>query len=251
METDHKIMSQVGRAIFHGSIGIIAIIFGMVLPLRDGEKVTVALVFGGVISFFDICIRIPLYHFFVRNWKDTGQPRFRVPWLSRTFLFLEKWLLIKTGVIRKSERGKPATAIHFTLGIIIPLVIGVPLWAVVPAVVIFAFGDPAARLSGIAWGKKLVWEGGTKTWVGAIFYFYLGLITGLITVVLDRWFPLYPPQYSELSIIGAVIAATLVSAYFESLCEKGTTLFAELLDDNFLAPFSGSMAFYAFATAGN
>ncbi len=251
MEAHHKITSQVGRAVFHASIGVIAIIFGMILPFRDDEKVAAALIFGGGISAFDICIRIPLYHFFVRNWKDTGQPYFRVPWLSRTFLFLEKWLLIQTGVIRSSERGKPATAIHFTVGIIIPLAIGVPLWAVVPAVVIFAFGDPAARLSGIAWGKKPVWKGGTKTWIGAIGYFYTGVITGLITVVLDWWFPLYPSSYSDLSVACAVVAATLVSGYFESLCEKGTTLFAELFDDNFLAPLSGSMAFYAVATAGN
>ncbi len=250
MEANRRITSQVGRALFHSSIGVIAIIFGMILPFRDAEKVTAALIFGGGISFCDICVRVPLYHFFVRSWKDTGRPRFRVPWLSRTFLFLENWLLIKTGVIRKSERGKPATAIHFTMGIMIPLLIGIPLWAVVPAVVIFAFGDPSARLSGIAWGKKPVWNGGTKTWVGAVTYVNVGLFVGLVTVLLNHTYPLYPPQFSDFTISCAVVVSALISGYFEVLCEKGDSLVAEILDDNFLAPLSGSVAFYAIAIAG-
>jgi len=248
VETQVKTNPQVGRALFHTSGGIFAIIFGMVLPIYDDEKVTLAFIVGGSIVALDILFRLPIYHFFVRSWKDTGQPLFQVTWVRSIFLFLEKWLLIYPNIIRESERGKPSSSIHFMVGALIPLLIGIPLWAVVPSVVIFSFGDPAARLIGMGWGKRKVWKGGTKTWMGFVGYCYIGATAGVITIILNEWFPLYPATQTILTSVLAVGAATCVGAYFEAMCERDGSLVAELIDDNLLAPLVGSVVFYTVAT---
>jgi len=250
VETQVKKKLQVGRAMFHTSFGVFAIIFGMVLPFHDEEKITIAFIFGGGISVLDILVRLPLYHFFVRSWKDTGQPFFQVIWVRNIFLFLEKWLLIYPNIIRESERGKPSSSIHFAVGVLVPLLIGIPLWAVVPSVVIFSFGDPAARLMGMRLGTKKMWSSGTKTWEGFIGYCFAGGIGGSLTIILNQWFPLYPANQSTLTSALVVGFVTCVSAYFESMCEKDGSLMSEFIDDNLLAPFVGSVAFYAIATAG-
>ena len=225
---------------------MIALVFGQILPFSVGDKVRVAAYVGGAFMILDLLVRLPLYYWLVHgsDWKP------RTSRLEAWFLFLEDRLLIRTNILREHERGVPATAVHFALGVLTPLSIGIPMWAVVPAVVIFGFGDPSARVVGKKFGGSVVWRGGTKRWTGMLGYFYVGSILGLMTVLLQSEFPLYPTGFSTSSLTISVILTAAVGAYFESLCEKDSSMFSKIVDDNFVVPFVGAVAFYAFVTAG-
>ncbi len=246
MEAVYKIEAQWGRAFLHASIGLIALVCGQILPFSVSDKVEVALVVGVTLSVLDLGVRLPLYYWLVhgQGWRPRPS-RFRT-----TFLMLEDRLLLRTNILREQERGMPATAVHFTLGVLGPLVIGIPIWAVVPAVVMFGFGDPTARLAGIKFGGRKVWADGTKTWAGALGYFYAASFAGLVTIILQAEFPLYPPSVPITRLVGAVLITAALSSYFESMCEKGNSLFSKIIDDNFLVPCAGSVAFYAAVSAG-
>lgn len=240
-----------GRVIFHaGFIGVLAIVLGQIVPVPDGEKVAWANRIGWSITGFDILFRLPLYYLFVNEQKRTGQPIIRVRAVKQIFEFLEKWLLIKPGILRTEERGLPTTVVHATLGIILSLELGLPLWAVVPAVVIFGFGDPAARVFGKSIGGAVMWEGGTKRWAGIWGYFSVGSLAGLLTIFFNSEHVLYPSTLPASRLILAVLVTAAISAYFESLCEKDGTMFSRIVDDNLVLPFVGSVTFYAIATAG-
>lgn len=246
MEAVYNIGVEWGRAVVHASIGLLALICGQMLPFSESEKVHVALVVGVTLSTLDLGVRLPLYYWLVhrREWEPRSSK------LKKLFLLLEDRLLLRTKILRMHERGMPATAAHFTLGVMIPLMIGIPIWAVVPAVVMFGFGDPAARLSGIKFGVRRVWKQGTKTWAGLAGYFYAASFSGLLSVALQDAFPLYPTYLSTVRLVIAVLITAACTAFFESMCDKGGDLFSKIVDDNFLVPCVGSVAFYAVATAG-
>ncbi len=244
-------MMEWNRAFLHaGVIGVLAIVVGQVLPFTEWEKIAWAERVGWGLTFVDVLVRIPLYHYFVK-----GRERETRPWrvrVKKIFLILEAPLL-RFGLIREdSEREFPTTVVHATLGILLSIGIGLPLWAVVPAVLIFGFGDPAARLSGVRFKGKLFWgQGSKKTWSGVLGYFYVGSFAGLLTAFLQPEYPLYPPEiFSGARIAAAVLVTAAVGAFFESMCEKDGTWFSKLFDDNLVVPFVGSVAFYAIATAG-
>lgn len=248
--SDEKGSMEWNRAFFHaGVIGVLAIVVGQILPFTESEKIAWAQRVGWTLTFMDVLVRIPIYHFFVKGREHETRPwRVRV---KKIFLVLEAPLL-RFGLIREeSEREFPTTVVHATLGILLSIGIGLPLWAVVPAVLIFGFGDPAARLVGVRFRGKLFWnQGGKKTWAGVCGYFYVGSFAGLITAFLQPEYPLYPPDiFSPGRIAVAVIVTAAVGAFFESMCEKDGTWFSKMFDDNLIVPFVGSVAFYAIATA--
>lgn len=241
---------QWGRAFFHASFGVLALLFGQVLSITESEKIQAALCVGGGFTVLDIGVRLPIYYWLVHK-KERRLRSSRIRNGIRSgFLWLEDRLLIRTGILRAHERGLPTTSVQFALGVLIPIWIGIPLWSVVPAVVIFGFGDPAARLMGMAFGTRTVWKDGMKTWVGFVGYCYAGTVIGLITVLLHKSFPLYPIHTSDFQLIIAVLVTAMVGAFFELLCEKDGALISQLFDDNFVVPFVGSVAFYAIATVG-
>jgi dolichol kinase len=255
IETDNssteKSAMEWNRAFFHaGVIGVLAIVVGQILPFSEKEKIAWAERVGWTLTCIDVLVRIPVYHYFVK-----GRERETRPWrvrVKKIFLVLEAPLL-RFGLIREeNEREFPTTVVHATLGILLSIGIGLPFWAVVPAVLIFGFGDPAARLSGVRFKGKLVWEQGTKkTWAGVCGYFYVGSFAGLFTAFLQPEYPLYPLHiFSPGRIAAAVIVTAAVGAFFESMCEKDGTWFSKMFDDNLVVPFVGSVAFYAVATAG-
>jgi len=240
-----EVKPQWGRAIVHASIGILIIVFGQILPLSDDEKITIALVVGGTLSFLDLGVRLPLYYWVViREWHPRGF------WsvVRRGFLWLERHLLIKTKVMRAHERGIPMTAVHFTLGVIIPLLCGIPVWAVVPAVAIFAFGDPAAREVGLRYGVSLVKAGSTKTWEGFLAFTAAGLIGVIATLILHRQFPLYPHDIANEMLALALIMGVALQGLVELVCVKNGRILSHIFDDNFVVPAVGSFTIYIIAT---
>ncbi len=247
----NKSAMEWNRAFLHaGVIGVLAIVVGQLLPFTEWEKISWAERVGWGLTFVDVLVRIPLYHYFVKGRECETRPwRVRV---KKIFLILEAPLL-RFGLIREdSEREFPTTVVHATLGILLSIGIGLPLWSVVPAVLIFGFGDPAARLVGVRIGGRLFWKRGSKkTWSGVLGYFYVGSFAGLLTAFLQPEYPLYPPEiFSGARIAAAVLVTAAVGAFFESMCEKDGTWFSKMFDDNLVVPFVGSVAFYAIATAG-
>lgn len=240
-----EVKPQWGRAIVHASIGVLAIVFGQMLPLCEREKVSIALVVGGTLSFLDLGVRLPLYYWVAtREWQPSGLKSV----VRRVFLWLERHLLIKTKVMRAHERGIPMTAVHFTLGVIVPLLCGIPVWAVVPAVVIFAFGDPAAREIGLRYGTSLVKTGGTKTWEGFLAFTFAGMVGGVTTLLLHREFPLYPHDITDEAIALALLVGVIVQGLVELVCVKNGRVLSYVFDDNFVVPAVGSFTICFIAT---
>lgn len=241
------------RALWHILFGILTILYGQVLPVTLYGKIIFVRVVGGAIVLADLCIRLPLYHFLIKP-TDTDVSGWgsRRLWWRKKLIPVEAFL-VRIKWIRQHERGFPAAAMPFFLGVLLPLECGVPLYAAMTGIVVLGFGDPSAREFAVWLERKKgmdlhrVWGGQKgKTWEG-----YLGFVlaaTGavLFTVLIDIKYGVYPiehPFQLSVALVLGVYAGGLAELLDEIVVRK-TRGWAPMLrrcihlvfDDNFIIP---------------
>ena len=245
MARKHK--SEMLRALWHALFGVMAIIIGQVIPGEDDTKIRLVRWVGGVIVVLDVFIRLPLYHYFikpldkdVRHW---GTIRMKI---REVCILLEDVILIKTRILRPTEREFLATATPFVLGILIPLEFGAPLYAAMVGIIVLGFGDPAARETGVRIGINKVRENGKKSWEGFWGFVIVAGTAVIISMILDWPFPTYPCcQLGQLTlalVLGVFTGAfaelfdELVDAKTEKLGKWSRKMLRLFFDDNFAIP---------------
>lgn len=214
--------SEKMRAVLHALAGILAILFGHIVPMEDASKLALVYQIGCVFVAADIVIRFPWYHLFIKPQEvnDWGLVRRGI---RRLGIFLEKWILLKTKILRLEERAFLSTTTPFFLGILIPITLGVPLYAVMVGIIVLGFGDPAAREVAIWIYQKFgvrhqVRENGKKTWQGFWGFIASAGVAVLVSVILDWPFPVYPDGE-----MGQLVLALLLGIFAGA--------FAELADE--------------------
>ena len=237
--------SQPARAIFHVTFGTLAIVVGQILPIDEATKIDVARKVCYWAIGLDIFFRLPLYHLFIRG-KDPEEGSLMVRVARKTCLFLEKWLLIKTKIIREGERHLPTSVVPFATGVLIVIELGLPTYAIIPGIVILGFGDPTAREVGIPYGASKVWRGGVKSWQGFIAFVLVSYAVSLVSLYLDRsGFPVYPEGSAgliDVTIIFAALAGGVAELAEEWIHLRiPNKLFQSLVDDNLLIPVTASL----------
>jgi len=263
-----------GRTIFHGMVGIVTILLAHFSGLSEIEQVA----FAETASWWGFCLdvmRCVLYRILISRWYTAFCNRkleFRNPvlatvsvlvllarWFKWFALLLEK-ILRKLGILREYERDTLSALTPFALGIHVPLMLGVPVYAVVAGVIILSFGDPAARERAKRRAKKeseplpTVFEGGKKTWMGYRGFCEFSALGIVASSALDlAGFKVYPEVHFLIIIIGFAAGITLsgLAEIGQEWVEKKINkiritsvrwLLNLLLDDNFVVPATAAIS---------
>jgi dolichol kinase len=232
--------------------GVLAIVFGQILPVGEEIKVEWARSIGFWVVGLDLFFRLPWYYISVHGQKEDEGGLWR-RMVRKIFLFLEYHLLRRWEILRDHERGIPSTVVPFVLGFMIPLWLGAPLYPVMVGVIVLGFGDPAAREIGLRYGKDKVFNGGKKSKQGFWAFVGISFVAVMVSLNLDQCFPVYPADHS-IQIFNALTIGVLAGGLAEighELVERVTESIPSkllkgslrlLFDDNFLVQIAVSSA---------
>lgn len=189
--------------------------------------------------------RLFLYHLYDREDLVTKRPR-RDSLRARTFIRrVHHYLMEMLKLLRKDEIPYPSAATLLSVAVLMPLLLGAPVWFVTPVIVSFVVGDACARLYGKLLQFVRLPYNPDKSVGGILGYVFNGTTAALLSVVLHLYVnELYPKDYSRHQLCIAISVTTLVGAIIESFIRRRSTLIAHIFDDNLVVPMLTYPVFY-------
>lgn len=231
------------RVALHVNTGLLAILIYQVLGMApEGVRGIIAQVAGYLLG--GEVLKMFVYHLLVKDgakwalaldpafWKERKSREGRVVcfmlscvvrFLRWLHLVIVEWFFVKTKMIRADDIKLYSAMFPFAAGIFIPLYLGgVGLAAMMLAIVLHAFGDPMARIFGVLWGEgHEILPEGKKTWPGFIGFVFGAVAGGLVSVILNIWFPIY--ERSDVVVL-VIVLVSPVGALLEFLSEPSDRL---------------------------
>ncbi len=154
----------------------------------------------------------------VRRYSGKGIALLSLTLILILFLILDYFRIIRKKKIpffhifwRESERSRLGGNVYFIMGTVVSFAI-FDFWIALTALLMTVFGDTAAALFGIKFGKIFLKSNKNKTWEGATAELVVNLLIGLLLL------------HNLAVAIGMALAATLVETFFTKV------------DDNFAVP---------------
>ncbi|MBU0661039.1 hypothetical protein KKG22_02555 [Patescibacteria group bacterium] len=222
------------RMMFHIPVGPLSVVLLQMLHLSTSIidwmlHVGVAL----YVSFVEI-LRLIGHYYWEKRDGQTCSNRLFCWWYQKHTWFVKTSQ--KYGILRDHELGSPTASLWYIVGVYVTYLV-FPPWIVVPALMLLAFGDPAARFVGISLkGKKYPWWGNKSLEGSFIGFFTLGIVAASASVLLNDYFLFYPLGGTKTFIMVSI------GAFVGMLTEVWSGRF-----DNFFIPFASSIAMYSYA----
>ena len=198
------------RAVVHSSAGwmvLAHLMIGFNDTLLEGLFISFLVGYFGLVEFFRLYLTNNSEQIAVR-W-----PRF-IAWYKGTWLPF----FLKNGVLRESEMHTLTASAWYWLGLAAVYFL-FPLEVAAPAILILAFGDPAARIVGVSIGRPLRLLGGKS--IAGCLGFLLAACVALVAAILvadqGGWFVL--PRREEAYFYAMLVAmvAELYGGKYDNL----------------------------------
>lgn len=187
------------RTLVHVLMGLTGVVM-YELVLTRGQALAILGSIGAVFAFLELARR---------RW-----PRFNDFMVDRVF----------RGIVRPRERYRTVSATWYLIGLAVATAIAPPT-VVCVAVLVLAFGDPAAALIGHRWGRRKLRR--DKSVVGSLAFVVAGALAA------GAYLAIAAPQLGLLTGAALAVTAAVVGATAE--------LFGDRLDDNFGIPVACSL----------